>query len=85
MNTEVVLTLKNLMPMKIYLGGGSAALKPLNQNQQYKKQLEICYCYVFHFLYMARVRNSIILRLIKFCNCSRTCSTLLMYNTYVTY
>lgn len=37
------------LPMKIYPGGGSAALKPLTQNQQYKKQLEICFgmCFIF--------------------------------------
>lgn len=51
--------------MKIYLGGGSVASKPLNQNQRYQKQLEICFGYVFHFLCLAKVRNSVIISLIK--------------------
>lgn len=51
--------------MKIYPGGGSVALKPLTQNQQYKKQLEICFWYVLHFLCMVKMRNSVIISLIK--------------------
>lgn len=59
-----MLTLMNL-PMKISLGVGSVALKPLNQNQQYQKQLEMCLGYVFRFRCMAKVRNRVIMSLIK--------------------
>jgi len=51
--------------MKISLGVGSVALKPLNQNQQYQKQLEMCLGYVFRFRCMAKVRNRVIMSLIK--------------------
>lgn len=51
--------------MKIYPHVGSVALQPLNQNQQYQKQLEICSGYVFHLLCVAKVRNSVIMSLIK--------------------
>ena len=46
----------NAFTHEIYLDGKSVPLKPLNENQQYKKQLEISLDYVPFSLY-GQVRN----------------------------
>lgn len=43
--------IRNEFTHEFYLGGESVALKPLNENQQYKKQVEICSGYVSFSLY----------------------------------